>query len=136
MKKLIVVADWADDGLATQEVRTAIEGFLKNPTSISAPNINIVPSSPSTIHTSFLIGQIVESEERYGRPLDTVIFQNTDPMQEHTEETGGIGSQLIIMRLKSGMYVLGPNAGYVFSKAPEHLKESSQCNKSFECFLI
>lgn len=123
MKKLIVVADWADDALATQEVRSAIEGFLKNSTSTSSPNINIVSSSPSTIHASFLISQVVESEERYGRPLDTVIFQNADPMQEHTEETGGIGSQLIIIRLKSGLYVLGPNAGHVFSLIKPKIEE-------------
>ena len=121
MKKLIVVADWGTDALATQEIRSTTVGFLKNP---GNPNISFVSSTPSTIHTSFLISQIVETEERYGRPLDTVIFQNTDPMLEHTEETGGIGAQLFIMRLKSGIYVLGPNAGYVFSLIKPKIEEA------------
>jgi len=124
MKKLIVVADWADDALSCQEVRSATEGFLKNPASASGgPNINFVSSTPSTVHTAFLLSQIVEIEERFGRALDTVIFQNTDPMQEHTEESGGIGAQLFIMRLKSGIYVLGPNAGYVFSLIKHKVEE-------------
>ena len=42
-------------------------------------NVTFVSSTPSTIHTSFLISQIVENEERYGRPLETVLFENTDP---------------------------------------------------------
>ncbi|OGK34302.1 hypothetical protein A3A93_00385 [Candidatus Roizmanbacteria bacterium RIFCSPLOWO2_01_FULL_38_12] len=124
MKKLIIVADWGDDALATQEVRSAIEGFLKSSPAKTTPNINIIPSSPSTIHTSFLIGQTVEIEERYGEPLDTIIFQNTDPMSEHTEESGGVGSQLLILRLKSGIYVIGPNAGYVFSFVRPKIEEA------------
>ncbi len=113
MKKLIVVADWASDSLTNQEVKTAVEGFLKDPTGI---NISFVASTPSTLHTSFLIQQLVEVEERYGRPMETVIFQNTDT---RLQSTVGVeqskGADFIVIRLKSGMYLCGPNAGYDFS---------------------
>jgi S-adenosylmethionine hydrolase len=113
MKKLIVVADWAGDSLTCQEVRTAVEGFAKNP---SAVNISFVAATPSTIHTSYLINQLVETEERYGRPLETVIFQNTDPRIQTTESVAeSKGAEFIIVRLATGMYLCGPNAGYDFS---------------------
>ena len=113
MKKLIVVADWAHDSLTNQEVRTAIEGFVKNP---SEMRVDFVSSSPSTIHTSYLLQQLVRTEERYGRPGKTVFFQNTDPRiqtKEGVEQAKG--AEFIVVRLKSGIYMCGPNAGYDFS---------------------
>lgn len=113
MKKLITIADWAADTLTCQEVASAVEGFLKDS---SGSNITFVSSTPSTIHTAFLISQITEIEERYGRPLETVIFQNTDPRLESvTGVEQSKGAEFIIIRLKSGIHVCGPNAGYNFS---------------------
>jgi len=128
MKKLIVVADWVDDSLTCQEVRSATEGFLQSP---EHAQITFVSSTPHTIHTAFLLNQISETEEHYGRPLDTVIFQNTDPMQEHTEEYGGIGAELFIIRLKSGLHILGPNSGNVFSLIKPKIEEVF-CYKGLE----
>ena len=113
MKKLIILADWAHDTLTVQEMRSAVEGFVKDPAGI---NITAVASTPSTIHTAFLKDQIIRTEEQYGRPLETVIFQNTNPKiqtKEGVEESHG--ADFIIARLKSGIYVCGPNAGYNFS---------------------
>ena len=121
MKKLIVVADWAHDSLTNQEVRTAVEGFLKDG---SNPNITFVASTPSTFHTSYLIQQIVSVEERYGRPMETVLFQNTDPRiqtKEGVEQSKG--ADFIVIRLKSGMYLCGPNAGYDFSLIKNQIEE-------------
>ena len=113
MKKLIVVTDWADDTLTCQEVRTAVEGFSNEPQKV---RISFVSSTPSTIHTSFLLRQIVEIEERYGRPLETVIFQNTDPrLHSKTSIQESRGADLVIIRLKSGIHLMGPNAGYDYS---------------------
>lgn len=113
MKKLIVVADWADDTLTCQEVRTAVEGYSNEPQKV---RISFVSSSPSTIHTSFLLRQIVEIEERYGRALETVIFQNTDPRLQSTRSVQeSRGADLVIIRLKSGIHLMGPNAGYDYS---------------------
>ncbi|MFH0772732.1 MAG: hypothetical protein V1922_00245 [bacterium] len=113
MKKLIVVADWAHDSLTNQEVQVAIEGFVKNSRDV---RIGFVSSTPSTIHTSYILQQLVRTVERYGRPLETVFFQNTDP-HIHTQE--GVdkakGAEFIVIRLKSGIYLCGPNAGYDFS---------------------
>lgn len=113
MKKLIVIADWADDRLARQEYRSATEGNLKDP---SFPNITYVSSTPSTIHTGFITAQIVEVEEALGRPHDTIIFQNTDPrLQTETHVERSQGAEFAVLRLKSGILLCGPNAGYDFS---------------------
>lgn len=113
MKKLIVVSDWSSDSLTRQEFRSAAEGFLK---SSETPNITFVASTPSTIHTSFLMSQVIATEEHYGRPREVVIFQNTDPRIQTTEGVAKArGAEFIIVRLVSGMMLCGPNAGYDFS---------------------
>lgn len=122
MKKLIVIADWASDTVNCQEVRTAVEGFLKDES--VTPNITFVSSTPSTIHTSFITKQIIDIEERYGRPMETVIFQNTDPrIQTKNSVEKAKGAEFIIMRLKSGLYICGPNAGYDFSLIKDKIDE-------------
>lgn len=113
MKKLIVVADWAHDSLTNQEVQTAVEGFVKDSSQV---RISFVSSTPSTLHTSYILQQLVRTEERYGKPLETVFFQNTDPRiqaKEGVEQAKG--AEFIVVRLKSGIYLCGPNAGYDFS---------------------
>lgn len=113
MKKLIVVADWAHDSLTNQEVRTAVEGFAKYPDEL---HISFVSSTPSTLHTSYILQQLVRTEERYGRPNKTVFFQNTDPRVQTKEGVEQAkGAEFIVIRLKSGIYLCGPNAGYDFS---------------------
>lgn len=122
MKKLLVVADWVDDSLARQEFQTAVEGFLQDQQRGS--QIYFVSSSPSTIHTSFLTSQVVEIEERFGRSLETVLFVNTDPrIQTEDGVEKAKGSEFIILRLRSGMYVCGANAGYNFSMVKPKLDE-------------
>ncbi len=113
MKKLIVVADWAHDSITNQEVLTAIEGFTKKPEDM---HVSFVSSTPSTIHTSYILQQLVRTVERYGRPGETVFFQNTDPRiqtKEGVEQAQG--AEFIVVRLKSGIFLCGPNAGYDFS---------------------
>ncbi len=121
MKKLIVVADLAFDALSCAEIKIAVEGFLKDPI---ASNISFVGSTPSTVHTSFLLNQLVEDVERYGRPLETVIFQNTDPRLHSTENIEKAeGAKPVIIKLKSGIYLLGPNSGYDFSMIKNKIEE-------------
>ena len=121
MKKLLVVADWAHDSLTNQEVKSAVEGFLKEP---EKANISFIASAPSTINTSYIISQLVEVEERYGRPLETVLFQNTDTRLQTKEGVEQAkGAEFIIIRLKSGMYLCGPNAGYDFSLIHHKIEE-------------
>jgi hypothetical protein len=77
MKKLIVLADWAGDGsVEAAEVKIAIEGFLK---SEEVPDITFVKTAMSTLNAGFLLNQMVYTTEKYGRPLDTVIFVDCDP---------------------------------------------------------
>ena len=121
MKKLIIIADWAEDTLARQEVRSAVEGYLKNH---NGGNISFIYSTPSSIHTAFLVKQIVEIEERFGKPLETVIFQNTDPRlhSDHALKKAE-GAKPLILRLKSGLYITGPNASYNFSLVKNRIEE-------------
>ena len=116
-----MVADWASDSLTCTEVGLAVEGFLK---SEEKPNFYFVASTPSTIHTGFLISQVITTEERYGHPSETVIFQNTDPRlfsKEKLEKAKG--ADPLIIKLKSGIYLTGPNAGYDFSFIKDKIDE-------------
>ncbi len=124
MKKLIVIADWASDSLTCNEVKIAVDGYLKDP---NLSDISFVSSTPSTIHTSFLLNQIIEDIERYGRPMETVIFQNTDPRLEYKQATKRAeGAKPVIIKLKSGIYLTGPNAGYDFSMIKDRIEEVFQ----------
>jgi S-adenosylmethionine hydrolase len=122
MKKLIVIADWAADSLTCQEYRTVVEGFSQNPQTL---NLSFVASTPSTLHTAFLLEQLVEVEERFGRPLETVFFVNTDP---RIHSTVGVekakGADFFVLKLHSGVTVCGPNAQYVFSLIKDKIKVS------------
>jgi len=113
MKKLIIIADWTHDSLTNQEILTTIEGFSKDASQVRT---TFISSTSSTIHTSFLLQQLVRTEEKYGRPGHTVFFQNTDPRlqaKEGVEQSKG--AEFIVVLLKSGIYLCGPNAGYDFS---------------------
>jgi hypothetical protein len=113
MKKLIVVSDWASDSLSCQEFRSTVEGFLQKG---NYANISFIFSTPSNIHTGFLIQQIVEIEERYGRTGKTVISGNTDPrIQTDLPVEDGKGAEFVVLRLLNGILVCGPNADCNFS---------------------
>ncbi|MCL4374987.1 SAM-dependent chlorinase/fluorinase [Patescibacteria group bacterium] len=113
MKKLIVVSDWAGDDLTRQEFRSATEGYLQTNQPL---NLSFVAATASTIHTGFLLAQVAEIEERYGRPLETVLFQNTDPrLQADDAVERAKGAAFVVIRLDSGLYLCGPNAGYDFA---------------------
>lgn len=122
MKKLIAICDWVNDSLSQQEFKSVLEGYIKD----NSPSINIgfVSSSSSTIHTSFLMSQIIETEERYGKPQESIIFQNTDPRLQADESIEKAeGAEFIIIRLKSGLFVCGPNAGNNFSLIKSKIDE-------------
>ena len=121
MKKLIVIADWAEDSMNRQEIISAVDGFLQDPDDM---NINFVYSTPSTIHTAFLLSQVVENEERFGRPLETIIFVNTDPRVKTTVGVESAkGAEFILIKLKTGLWLCGPNAGYCFSFIKDKIEE-------------
>lgn len=107
MKKLIVISDWAKDTLTCQEFKSAVEGHIN---SDEFPNITFVHSEPSTIHTAFLLNQLVHIEEYLGKPLNTVFFVNTD-----LRENNKTKAEPLILKLKSGIFIIGPNSQYSFS---------------------
>lgn len=121
MKKLIVLADWAHDTLTCQEIRSAVEGFVKE---ADKTRISFVACTPSTVHTGYLLSQIVRTEEQYGTSLETVIFVNTDPRIQTKESVKEAkGAEFIIIKLKTGMYLCGPNAGYDFSLVRDRVEQ-------------
>jgi len=113
MKRLVVIADWASDSLTCSEVKSAVLGNL---TTADYPDITFISSTPSTIHTAFLIEQTVITESYYGDPEELVIFQNTD-MRKNIDEAllTPYTGKLLLLRLSNGIWVFGPNAGYDFS---------------------
>ncbi len=120
MRKLIAITDWASDSFTRQEFRTVIGGYLKDPTN---PNIHFINSTPSSINTTFLASQIIDLEERYAKPLETVIFVSADPRIETGQEGKSTRSDFIVVRLKSGILMCGANAGYSFSFIKEKADE-------------
>jgi S-adenosylmethionine hydrolase len=113
MKKLIVLADWSADSFTSAEFEAAYEGFAKDP---YKSHITFVSSTPSTIHASYLVNQLVYTEERLGRPHETVVFHNIDPRLASVAKTEKAqGAEFLVIRLTSGVIVCGPNAGYDFS---------------------
>ncbi|OGK45063.1 hypothetical protein A2957_02075 [Candidatus Roizmanbacteria bacterium RIFCSPLOWO2_01_FULL_38_11] len=113
MKKLTLIADYGNDPLSPVEAWTAIQGNLKD---YHGAQITVVNSYPSTIHTAFLLNQLVQTEERYGIPHETVFFINTDPRIESTEAVEHAeGAKGLIAKLAGGITIIGPNAGYCFS---------------------
>lgn len=122
MKKLIVVADWASDPLYFTQFQTAIEGHVKD---LSAPLLmRRVPVTPSTIHASYIVRQLIETESRMGRPEETVIYVQTDARSESADvRESPKGAPLYINRLSNGIFVVGTNAGYTFSLIKDQIAE-------------
>ncbi|MCX7996900.1 MAG: SAM-dependent chlorinase/fluorinase [Patescibacteria group bacterium] len=113
MKKVLVVADWAADPLYTQQFRSALGGYMS---AANFPDLAFIPAHPSTIHTGYLAAQAVETEERLGSPLETVLFVHTDPRLPVSERDDvPRPAELLILLLVSGLYVVGTNAGNAFS---------------------
>ena len=113
MRKLIIIADWGWDSLSCAEVKTAVLGFLEKD---AIPDISFIASNPSTVHTAFLIEQMFFTVSRLGIPEETVIFQNTDPrINNNLFSSNPWNGKLLLLKLKNGLWVFGPNAGYDFS---------------------
>jgi hypothetical protein len=113
MKNFVVIADYCLDTLTQQELRSALNGFITG--SIKA-NPSFVNSTPNTIHTAFLLKQVLQVESNLGDPNNLVIFVNTDPRLQTTKGVEKAkGAEFIIARMKNGAWVCGPNAGNSFS---------------------
>lgn len=113
MKNLIIIADYCSDSLTTQELRSAFLGHLNQSFN---RELSFVHSTPSTIHTAFLLKQILLTESRLGDPNNLVIFVNTDPRLQAVKGVRlSQGAQFIIAKLKNGAWLCGPSAGNSFS---------------------
>ena len=120
MKNLIVIADYCADSLTTQELRSAAMGRLSIPLT---SQISFIHSTPSTIHTSFLVQQILLTEARLGNANNLVIFANTDPRLQTIKGVKlAKGADFIVAKMKNGAWVCGPNAGHSFSLIREDIQ--------------
>lgn len=126
MKKLVVVADWAQDAVYCREYKSAITGFTKEEASI---DISFIPTSISPIHTGFIVEQIVRTDERLGRPLNTVIHVGNEPKNQKAD--------FLVMKLTSGLYLCGFNFIHIFSFVKNSIDEafSYQLSEASSNFL-
>lgn len=118
MKKLIVLSDVVTDPLYKQELRSTVEGFLQGQ---DYPFISFVATHSSTISSGFMLSQIVQTEEFYGRPLNTVCLVNNGI--HDAEFYKGMALELDVLRIKSGMYICGFDIGYNFSFIKHDIEE-------------
>jgi len=119
MKNLIIIGDYCADSLTVQELKSAFLGHLSQPFS---RQLSFVSSTPSTIHTAFLLKQVLLTESRLGDPNSLVVFINTDPRLQTTKGVKlSQGAQFVVVKLKNGAWVCGPNAGTSFSLIREEI---------------
>ncbi len=123
MKSLTVIADWADDTLNQQEFRSAMRGLL--PSDVYAGVHFAYPQFFNIYHTAFMLDQIALSEERLGKPTEHVIFVNTDPRNAKTAaQSVARGADFLVIKLKSGLTVCGPNKSFCFSLIKPRIKKA------------
>lgn len=103
MKKLIILSSMITDGLATQSFQSLLDGYTMEG---DFPAINPVLINENTFHTGFLLGSIVEIEERYGRPQNTIIY---------VDQPGTSSFPFAVIRLATGLIVCGYSVGNCFS---------------------
>jgi len=117
MKNLIVIADWVKDDLYKSEFLTALSGHIP---SNSGLNISFVSSSKSDIHHAFLLHQIAYTTDRLGAAHETVILMGSDLRSSFANSP----SPFVVLKLQSGIFVLGQNTGKVFSMIRDELEEA------------
>jgi hypothetical protein len=122
MKKLFVVTDWANDPLMFPQFYTAVEGRVKDPS--TRPTIIPVGVSSSPLQASYIARQIIQIENKYGRPDETLILmESASHSHVNAPSETGASAPFYILRLESGMHVMGTNAGFTFSLLKDLLGE-------------
>lgn len=115
MKQLTVVSDWVDDGVYAAEFESAVSGFLLE---MLLPRIIFVKTTGSSIHTGFILEQIIETKERLGRPLNTVIYLGTE------SKISNQSLSFYVIKLHTGIVVCGLNLDYSFSFIKPKINEA------------
>lgn len=113
MKKLIVVADWANDSLYASEYKSAVAGYVDSQNTL---DISLVNSTNSSISASFLLSQAALTEQRLGEPHNTVIHIGTEP--RNTTDP------FLVIKLTSGIYVCGINNEYTFTLIKDSIEKA------------
>ncbi|MFW5703261.1 MAG: hypothetical protein ACOCXQ_00300 [Patescibacteria group bacterium] len=103
MKKLIVLSETVHDGLRFQSFQSLLDGFTLEG---EFPPICPVAIDQNSFHTGFVLGNLVEMEERYGRPQNTIIY---------VDQQGASSFPFAVIRLATGLIVCGRSVGNCFS---------------------
>lgn len=102
-----IIADYGQGDLAFAEVGQRIKYHLPD----AEPLLTPVPSF-STLAAGFCIAQLGLNEA----PAGTIIYHNVAPREDDQKaRTANAGERLAFAQLKTGVRVIGVNAGYAFS---------------------
>lgn len=126
MKKLIFIADYCADPLATNEALLAIRRHTKKPF-----EVNTVAARPfNTLSTGFLLEQLSRRLSP-AEAKNTVFFLNTDPRIHTTGATDDAeGASLVAAFLKNGAVVLATNSGWCLSFAKHFIQRVAEVRVS------
>ncbi len=113
MRKIISVTDWNQDQLARERFRTVVEGYSVDRKHVS---IQSLACDPSSIHAGFLAYQMALTEAKNGDPTDTLIYIDTDPINEiYPVDTTLRSNCFAVVRLTNNILVCGNLTGYNFA---------------------
>jgi S-adenosylmethionine hydrolase len=110
-----IIADYGQGDLAFAEVVQRIKFYLPD----AEPLLTPVPPF-STLAAGFCIAQLGLNEA----PAGTIIYHNVAPREDDPKaRTANAGERLAFARLKTGVQVIGVNAGHAYSFVWEEAEE-------------
>ncbi|HEX8774705.1 MAG TPA: hypothetical protein VF735_14125 [Pyrinomonadaceae bacterium] len=110
-----IIADYGQGDLAFAEVVQRIKYYLPD----AEPMLTPVPAF-STLAAGFCVAQLGLNEA----PAGTIIYHNVAPRADDEEaRRGNAGERLAFARLRTGVRVIGVNAGEAFSFVRERAEE-------------
>lgn len=113
MKKLIILSDWEHDSVRRQQVKTAINTYLKD---AHGAAIECVAAGTESLQATYILKQLLDTAARYDDPSAVVIL--VDILSEKLLKDQLEDEDLLrplILKLKNGTYIVGPNRDNVFS---------------------
>jgi hypothetical protein len=106
MRTIVSIGPLFCDDLFASQYRIMIAGYAKNPSEV---DFEYVRTSSTDIEVGFAAYALVDTTVRYGRPSEMVL-----QLIPSVVPTTVVPKTLVLL-LKSGTYVCGPNLGHCFS---------------------
>ncbi len=114
MKRLIVVTNRPQDSLFFFTLKTFVQGYVHDCTCF---DISLIKTSNTTLDAGYVAEQVVLQEEKNGAPKEAICLVFVD---SHTSHMG----PGVILKLDSGMTVVGPNDGNTLSFVKPYVEKS------------